>query len=336
VGGEVRLIAAVLAVLAMVPALAVVAAVLSGGRANVYVVLLGALDGWLVPILGVAGLLAVISRYWWLLACVVVVLGASLFVAPPWPTGGGRGPPEGSGPPVGSGPPPDGGVPLRVMALNLEFGRADAPAVVAAVRRARPDVLALCELTPDSVSRLDAAGLATLLPYSLAFPQPTSAGTGLWSATPLARATRLPTLHFEAVRATVHPAGRPAVTFFAVHPAPPQWRADFLADYRVLRAVLGSALDSGEPTVVAGDLNAAPANGPLRRVLDLGLTDTAMATRWRWQALTWPADRWFPPVLRIDHVLVSTQIVPRGIDTIHIPGTDHRAVVAELALTAEG
>jgi len=126
------------------------------------------------------------------------------------------------------------------------------------------------------------------------------------------------------------------VTVFAVHPAPPQMRADWLADYRLMRTQVATALASGEPVVLAGDLNAAPTNGPLRRLLGAGLTDTATATRWTWQDLTWPADRPFPPVIRIDHVLAGGGVTPSRLAAVAIPGTDHRAVVADLLLPAGG
>lgn len=54
---------------------------------------------------------------------------------------------------------------LTVMTLNCRYGRADANAIVDLVRERRVRVLALQELTPGLVRRLDDAGLDTLLPH---------------------------------------------------------------------------------------------------------------------------------------------------------------------------
>ena len=54
---------------------------------------------------------------------------------------------------------------FRVMTLNCRFGRANAAAIVEAVKRYDIAVLALQELTKNLIAELDAAGLADLLPY---------------------------------------------------------------------------------------------------------------------------------------------------------------------------
>jgi endonuclease/exonuclease/phosphatase family metal-dependent hydrolase len=49
--------------------------------------------------------------------------------------------------------------------------------------------------------------------------------------------------------------------------------------------------------------------------------------------MTWPAHRFHPPLMRLDHVVVSTGFGVRDVDVVEIPGTDHRAVVARLTAT---
>ena len=51
------------------------------------------------------------------------------------------------------------------MAANLYVGQADPRAVVDLVRRHRVDVLALEELPPEEVVRLDRAGLRRIMPH---------------------------------------------------------------------------------------------------------------------------------------------------------------------------
>ena len=47
---------------------------------------------------------------------------------------------------------------------------------------------------------------------------------------------------------------------------------------------------------------------------------------------TWPAGRPFPPLVTIDHVLVSDELAVVGDATLRLPGSDHLAVTADLAL----
>lgn len=80
---------------------------------------------------------------------------------------------------------------IRVMTLNCRFGRADAEAIVSAVREQSVQVLALQELTAELLARLDQAGLNVLLPYhSIGADKPDDNGgfNGIWSAAePVAR-----------------------------------------------------------------------------------------------------------------------------------------------------
>lgn len=74
--------------------------------------------------------------------------------------------------------------PITVMTLNCRFGRADADAIMDAVRAHDVDVLALQELTADLVGALDAAGIRDVLPHrQLGEDRPTDNGgfNGLWT-----------------------------------------------------------------------------------------------------------------------------------------------------------
>jgi len=73
----------------------------------------------------------------------------------------------------GAGAPPTG---LRVLTANVLFGRADPEQLLAVIRDRRVDLLALQEITPGGERALDAAGLASLLPYRVSHPEPGSEG----------------------------------------------------------------------------------------------------------------------------------------------------------------
>jgi endonuclease/exonuclease/phosphatase family metal-dependent hydrolase len=92
----------------------------------------------------------------------------------------------------------------------------------------------------------------------------------------------------------------------------------------------------GEPRddvlrVLAGDYNATQDHAAFRRVLRRGWVDAARATG---QALrpTWAPVRWRVPRLTLDHVLVDPRIGVVSLQVVHVPGSDHRALVADLRL----
>ncbi|HEV2088638.1 MAG TPA: endonuclease/exonuclease/phosphatase family protein [Cryptosporangiaceae bacterium] len=225
---------------------------------------------------------------------------------------------------------PGDGTPLRVMTLNLLVGAADPGAVVDLVRRTRPDVVTLLELTEPSVAALDAAGLASLLPHRALRPGPKASGTGIYARYPIldsggfdARST------FDQTRARVQTPGGD-VDVVAAHPAPPLPGPALARWERDLR-LFGPPPTHGPPLVLAGDFNASLDHSLFRRLVDLGYVDAAAAVG-AGLVPTWPWDgSWLPPVT-LDHVLTDGRAIVRDFEAHEVPGTDHRAVVADLRL----
>jgi endonuclease/exonuclease/phosphatase (EEP) superfamily protein YafD len=296
-------------------------AVAVGGEQNIAVALLAALAGW-VPVLLVVGLgAAAMGRARALLVASGVLLVVSLLWQQPFPANVWKGA-EAAG----------GRTDVTVLALNMKFGHADPAQLLAQVQRTRPDVVVLTELTLDAAADLRAGGLDRLLPYSQAEGRFDASGTGVWSRYPLGSPRELAGTRYVGIQATLTIAGRP-VALTAVHPSAPTEIAQWTADYaRITAAVQRSIAEPGVTQIVAGDLNASSGNGPLRRLLATGLDDAASATSWSWGGLTWPADRPFPPLTRIDHVLTSPDATAQSVSTFSIAGTDHRGVVARLSI----
>jgi endonuclease/exonuclease/phosphatase (EEP) superfamily protein YafD len=225
---------------------------------------------------------------------------------------------------------PDGdpGPRLRVLTANMRFGEGSADSLVALVRSTDADVLSLQELTPDLVRRLDAAGLGALMPHYVLHAAEGGDGTGLYSRMPLDEAPGPEGTSFKMVAARAHPRGGPAIELVAVHPGAPIrhgiqfWRRDL----RALPPAGGSPL-----RILAGDFNATLDHAELRRVIDTGYDDAASVVGAGLQP-TWPHGRRIPPPVTIDHVLVDERCGVRAVSVHTIPGTDHRAVIAELAL----
>jgi endonuclease/exonuclease/phosphatase (EEP) superfamily protein YafD len=132
-------------------------------------------------------------------------------------------------------------------------------------------------------------------------------------------------------RVTVDP-GQP-VTITLVHPHAPvadrqaYWREDLDLLLRSLPAVTGHHL-------LIGDFNASRDLRPFRRLLQAGYADSSDIARKRpWPGLTFPANVKIPPLMRLDHILVSpTGPLVHETRHLHVPGTDHLGVLAVMDL----
>ena len=222
---------------------------------------------------------------------------------------------------------------LRLLTANAQGGAADPAALLRALRWHNVDVLAVQELTPQMVSRLAAAGLAQLLPFSHLDPRPGALGTGLWARWPLTPLPPVPSLAAAAPRARIDPPGGRPVTLTAVHLlAPMRGHADmWQRELALIRQTLATV---DEPQVVAGDFNASRDHRPFRDLLAAGFLDCADSSRRRsWPGFTWPTAGRRLPVMRLDHVLVSRTATVRMTRAIRLPRTDHHGVLAAIEFT---
>nr|WP_323374050.1 endonuclease/exonuclease/phosphatase family protein [Plantactinospora alkalitolerans] len=229
-------------------------------------------------------------------------------------------------------PPVAGGPVLRVLTANLLAGAAEPAALIALVRAHRVDLLAMQEFTPDAETALDQLGLAALLPYRQVNPEPGTTGSALYSRLPLRDAgTRRNTGGFSQAYGTVRPAAGPSVLVESVHPmAPatlsrlPDWRDDLRAQ--------PSATPRGPLRILAGDFNATLDHAALRRLMDTGYADAAASVGAGLTGTWGPYDGDRIPPVTIDHVLVDRRIAVRRVTVFPLPGSDHRPVLAEVAL----
>lgn len=226
------------------------------------------------------------------------------------------------------------GAEVTVMALNVGSSGGDAAAIVAETNARRVDVLALPELSPTNLAALEAAGLGSRFPYRVLDVDWAGTGSGIFSRLPLEPVRRVPGSIFYQSRAML---GIPGLArrlhLTAVHvdsPRPghtPIWRDELqqLGDVPL-------ALPDAPPAILLGDFNASQDHREFRDLLDTGFTDAAEAAGLG-LAPTWPANSRIPPFVAVDHVLVSPGIRVLTFATVALPGTDHMAVVAELAVT---
>lgn len=230
-----------------------------------------------------------------------------------------------------------GGVSIRLMSANLLFGRADASVLARTVRADRIDVLTLLELTPSAVSRLESAGLTKELPYSYTAARSGGGGSGIYSRFPLRDGQRLDGFALNNLRAVMQLPDAPAVSVFALHPIPPYPRParQWAADLRRLRPLLSAAT---RPVIVGADFNSTYDHALFRDLLaDSGpdgsapLADAAVATGSGIVA-TWPADRRYPAVIAIDHILAAGA-TPVSFRRVDVPGSDHHGVIADIRVS---
>ncbi|MFE3291254.1 endonuclease/exonuclease/phosphatase family protein [Rhodococcus sp. NPDC059234] len=237
---------------------------------------------------------------------------------------------------VGDAPPEQGSA-LTVMQANIFFGNSDVEGVVAQVRSKQVDILTVDELTPGAVPRLGAAGLDEVLPYRYLRPTELGGGTGIWSRHPLSAQTEHMGFVMNMLSARVDPPGRPPFVVVAAHPLPPvpRQQTDIWArEMAQVRDILQGLRGGGEPVIVGADFNSTYDHAQFRALLGDGFRDAAEQSG-AGALRTYPADRWWPPVLAIDHVLVAGGTATSA-GIVELPGSDHRGVVATVAVPAAG
>lgn len=227
---------------------------------------------------------------------------------------------------------------LTVLQANIFFGNADLEGIVAQVRSRDVDMLTVNELTDAAVSRLGAAGLDEELPFRYLRPTAELAGgTGIWSRYPLSEQTEHLGFALNMVSARVQPPGQRSFVAVAAHPLPPVPRTQtdtWSRELGQLQQILRGLRTGGDPVVVGGDFNATFDHSQYRALTGDGFRDAAEQSG-AGMLRTYPADRWWPPVLAIDHVLVAGADVT-GAEAVDLPGSDHRGVLAAVVLAPAG
>ncbi|MBA8795866.1 endonuclease/exonuclease/phosphatase (EEP) superfamily protein YafD [Friedmanniella endophytica] len=219
---------------------------------------------------------------------------------------------------------------FRLLSLNMELGHADPAAVTDAAAAA--DVVVLTEATKPTVSTLAAGAFGARFPHRTpnTLPWSGAAGTAVFSRYPLTDVRALPGLVHQTWAVTVRLPDADPVTVVGVHPARPYLGGhDWLGEQQRLRELV----PPGERVVVAGDFNAVDSHRPIRALRAAGYRSSTELAAAGWQP-TYPADRAFPPLLEIDHVLLAPGLTATASRAVPVRGTDHRGVLATLTTAA--
>lgn len=87
----------------------------------------------------------------------------------------------------------------------------------------------------------------------------------------------------------------------------------------------------GDDLIVAGDFNAHSFDNEIAGFADSGLVDTYGAANF-YYGPTWSPSSWVPSLFRIDYIFSSHRFKVMESHTIELPGSDHRGVVADIAI----
>jgi endonuclease/exonuclease/phosphatase (EEP) superfamily protein YafD len=224
---------------------------------------------------------------------------------------------------------------LRVLTINLLAGGAAGSELVALVRSTNADVLFVQELSDDAVTRLKRAGLSELLPNEITETAGYGhRGSGIYARHPLSEGLRIGATVASQPTARLDLASGHRVQLVCVHPHPPAppWYQHAVARWRGELAVLPRNGDP--PVILAGDFNATLDHAQFRRLLRRGYADAASQTG-NGLVPTWgPEPTGRPALLAVDHVLADPRCAVLTTSVHWLPGSDHRALYAELRLPA--
>ncbi|CRK61152.1 Integral membrane protein [Alloactinosynnema sp. L-07] len=219
---------------------------------------------------------------------------------------------------------------LRVMSANLLIGGADTTTLMRLIRDARVDVLTLQEVTPQALTALDLAGIRELLPHRVGNALPGASGSVILAKVPLRQIILIEGTLFDQPAAVLDLSGQTDVEIMSVHVCPPVENADDRARWESDLRKLPSPDSKGRPRILSGDFNATLDHREFSAVLDRGYSDSAELIG-EGMRPTWSQFPYGPPVT-IDHVLIDRRLGAAEVKVYDLPGSDHNALLAEIAI----
>ncbi|WP_303133229.1 endonuclease/exonuclease/phosphatase family protein [uncultured Olsenella sp.] len=222
---------------------------------------------------------------------------------------------------------------LRLMTFNTRNGRADAAALVRAVRERRVEVLALQEVSWTFLDELGEAGIHELLPhYVLGEASATDNGgiNAIFSLQPLSRtSSNLMPTESSALAAGTVTLGERRLRFVSTHPNSPHLGGQGLWSEGLASVSELAGYDNAY--VIMGDFNATWDHVGFRKLLGDSFLDAGEAAG-EGLHLSFPANSVIPPLIEIDHIVYSkgAGIAVGQLETLQIAGSDHLALLATL------
>jgi endonuclease/exonuclease/phosphatase (EEP) superfamily protein YafD len=264
-------------------------------------------------VLAIAGIAALALGRFRLAGLAAVMAGINVAAIAPW---------HGAGNPVA----PPGAPVVRVVAFNVDGANHRYGELAPLIKRLKPDILGLTELTPDW-SRTAATASPLLRPRRLVAEEDVYGMGVLSRIVPTAISVeRFPASGPVTLVARFEVSGQ-ALTFVLVHV-----HTSFAGSVheRELHALAAARPQLGRRLVVCGDFNTVPWSAQLGEFAEsTGLRDAFAGS---WPVYSWPA---WSPLLRVplDHCLISSGLSVQGHSFGPSSGSDHFPLVVDLALT---
>jgi endonuclease/exonuclease/phosphatase (EEP) superfamily protein YafD len=223
----------------------------------------------------------------------------------------------------------------RLMTANLLVSNHEHAAMVREIKRARPDVLVLQEYSKAWDTALRPA-LKDDLPHSAYETREDSFGTALFANDDLPHgdetAPVLGSGDTPETRTVIHIGGHD-VALYNIHLLPPIGMDYVREGHRQFDDLVNLVKHDELPVIVVGDLNLTETTPQHARLEDIGLRD-AWDLQGRGRGTTWPNNSFlkYLPGLRLDHMYVSNEIAVIDVRVGDGRGSDHRPVIADLAM----
>jgi endonuclease/exonuclease/phosphatase (EEP) superfamily protein YafD len=191
------------------------------------------------------------------------------------------------------------------------------------------DLVGLAEITDRHLAAIERHLPPDRYPFRLLHPDRPkgSRGLALLSRYPLEDAEEWTSCRHPQLDATV--VGPVRFRFHLIHTWAPRGRGNIAAWRRQLGEIRDRVATDTLPSVMAGDFNATRQHRSFARLLAPGWTDAGSRAFGGWRG-TWPADRWHPPLFRIDHILAGPGVAVAASRSGRGPGSDHRPIHATL------
>lgn len=223
---------------------------------------------------------------------------------------------------------PAAGSSLKVAQVNVLQFNSRHELVVRQIEALGADLLAFQEVDQAWADSL-VKELSAEYPYFSLAPQDNCYGMALFSKKPL-KAVQLRLWEgYPAISARIEENGQDTL-ILSLHAASPVSLQRYQARNKQLKAAARFIAEAGIPTLVLGDFNTVPWDPALKPLLQAANLKDSRSLHY---TATWPSffGRWGIP---IDYVLHSTHWQRLSHGSVSIPGSDHKAMVATLAMKA--
>ena len=227
--------------------------------------------------------------------------------------------------PAWDGAGPDGEAPaIKIVQLNLSFRNATPEAVAAFIRGEHADIVTLQEVTGKTGRVMEL--LKQDYPFHVRCPFARVGGVAVLSRLPRAPGAARGCVEGQGMAWMRVMAGGQPVSVASLHL---NWPHPF-GQERQIGKLENHLRNIPRPVILAGDFNAAPWSHAVDRIARA--TDTAVAGGLRF-SFDIGFRGWWPTIpVPIDHILLPDGLAPLDVALGPGPGSDHRSVIARLAL----